>query len=222
METTEVEKLKGPVVIAVVNQKGGAAKTTTAMGLVAELGERHKTLLVDIDPQRSATDWADRIDGDVFDYTHDTDPSHLAALKHQPYEYVIIDTPGSLEGEQVLQTVVEVADFVLLPSEVAGMGLDPLVRTVRRVVEPAGKQYAVVLTRVDDRTRTTTEQMLNILDKCGLNYLESRIRAYEVHKKVQAEGRLITQTSWRDKGSRPAAADVKRVTEEVLELVGEK
>jgi chromosome partitioning protein len=41
--------------IAVVNQKGGVGKTTTAVNLSAELGVHGPTLLVDMDPQANAT-----------------------------------------------------------------------------------------------------------------------------------------------------------------------
>ena len=50
--------------IALTNQKGGSGKTTSAVNLAAALGERgRKVLVVDLDPQASASAWLGVRDG---------------------------------------------------------------------------------------------------------------------------------------------------------------
>ena len=75
--------------IAVINRKGGSGKTTTAVNTAAALaGLGHPALLIDVDPQGSASDWLDREGNDrglreAFTVTGD-----LARLA------VPTDTPG--------------------------------------------------------------------------------------------------------------------------------
>lgn len=69
--------------IAVINQKGGSGKTTTAVCLGAALAERgRKVLLVDLDPQHSATQWvaAHPVGRGVFDLFAGPDAARLGDL----------------------------------------------------------------------------------------------------------------------------------------------
>ena len=67
--------------IAITNQKGGSGKTTTAVNVAAALGEQgHRVLLLDLDPQASASAWLGCTNGDRGLLEVFTDNVHLTDL----------------------------------------------------------------------------------------------------------------------------------------------
>ncbi len=118
-------------VIAVANQKGGVAKTTTVQALGTAWAERGlRVLLVDLDPQASLT-WALGVDPDT--------------LKVSVHDVM-------LKRSKAVEAVIERDDLHLLPStiDLAGSELHLLTKTgreyvLRKALAPVAERYDVVL-----------------------------------------------------------------------------
>ena len=107
-------------VIALLNQKGGAGKTTLATHLAGELAMQGRAVtLLDADPQGSALDWAQRrlqsggshLYG-VFGLARDSLHHEVPAIAQQS-EFVVIDGPPRVAA--LARSALLAADLVLIP-----------------------------------------------------------------------------------------------------------
>jgi len=111
-----MEAMSSPTVLAIANQKGGVAKTTTVASLgvaLAELG--HKVLLVDLDPQACLT------------FSLGIDPEDLDESVHQ------VLTKGQ-DPREVIVTTEDGVDLLPATIELARCEADLLTRTGREYV----------------------------------------------------------------------------------------
>ena len=112
------------MIITVAGFKGGVGKTTTAVHFAAWMQQRGPTVLVDGDPNRSATTWARRgkLPFKVVD-------ERTAARYAREFEHIVIDTKARPEEED-LRALVEGCDLLIIPSKPDTLSLDALRLTV--------------------------------------------------------------------------------------------
>ena len=205
-------------VVSVMNQKGGAGKTTTAMNVAAAAAESSDVLLVDVDPQGSAAWWAGRAGDDLpFDFAPESNIANLAKLRELPYDLIIVDTPGSLEKTGVLKEVVKQSDFVILPSEPEALSFQPLLQTVETVIRPSGVDFRVLLNKLDPRVPGDEIDAQKLIDGLGLPRFRTGIHSYKVHTTAPLSGTVVTQYR-PTRASFKAINDYRKVTVELFAI----
>lgn len=133
--------------IAVISQKGGAGKTTLAIHLAAAAHEAGRVaLIVDTDPQATASQWAawreDRAP-EVIDSPPPRLAAKVAAARAQGAELIVIDTPP--HADSAARAAMELADLVLIPCRPSAFDL-AAIQTTAKLVQLLRKPAFVVFT----------------------------------------------------------------------------
>lgn len=207
-------------IVTVANGKGGVGKSTTTVNLAGILSEEMRVLVVDSDPQESATWWMERSEeAGAAEVVQETDPRMLGRVREVGgYDVVLVDTRPALRAE-ALGAVIGASDYVVLPSPPAPMDVVALIETVRQEVRPTGIRHRVLLTRVDARSRGEAEEAREALAGAGIPVFENLVREYKAHRTASLLGLPISRLGLRR--GRNAEDDHRRVASELLKDIDE-
>ena len=202
-------------VIALVGQKGGCSKSTTAAHLCRWLmGKGHSVALVDCDAQQSSSIWMSAIAQpptiEVLSSTDEIlDRVPVVAAAH---DYVVIDGPAGLS--ELTRTILLRADLALIPCKPTGVDVRSAADTVRLIeqaqsVRSGAPKAALFLAMATKGTRLKDES-IEVLSGLGLPVLSA-----VVHQKQAVADSFGQQSTVFDMSGR-AAADSAREFENLF------
>ena len=216
---------KHGTVIAVVNQKGGAGKSTLATNLaVMFASDRKKVLLIDADTQQNTTlKWhADRaqyqemvVPIDVCGLTARNLMPSTQSYKKQ-YDYIIIDGGARITAEA--HAAVGAADFLIVPVKAVKADVDStsvFLEVVAQNMEVRNDLVAgILINEVNERT-SLAKSMIEELKafEASFGIFEQRIGSYQAFRDAISSGLGVIELG--DRSSEKAANQMKAFYKEL-------
>lgn len=213
-------------IVAVVNQKGGAGKTTVTMQLAGALGRRSKVLVVDADPQETALHWASAASAEhPFPAAVHALAGAGAQVHHEverffkDYEIIFIDCPPAVESAapQSALLVADLAIVPVIPSPVDLWASVAIKRLILNVCEINKDLRPRILVNQCQLNTSITKEILEFLPQFGIPEFHTRLHQRTAYRQAAAFGSMVH--ALRNPRPFPAIEEIDALAKEVVELL---
>lgn len=177
------------MIITVASFKGGVGKTTTAVHLAAFMQQSAPTLLIDGDPNRSATGWTKR--GELPFRVVD---ERQAARYARDYEHILIDTEARPD-ENDLKELADGCDLLVIPTTPDALAIDALIQTVAALEKIGSERFRILLTIIPPRPSHDGEEARSLMAERGLPLFTGEIQRLVAFQKAALAGVPVYKVS---------------------------
>ncbi|MEJ1390453.1 MAG: ParA family partition ATPase [Candidatus Sedimenticola sp. (ex Thyasira tokunagai)] len=205
------------MIISVLNQKGGAGKTTLATNLSRSLQLAGKSvLLVDTDPQGSARDWAAAAENQPVPVVGLDRPQLLKNdIKKisSPYDLVVID--GAPQLREMAAAAISSSDIILIPVQPSPYDIwaaADLVDTIksRQMITEGKPQAFFVISRAIKNT-TLGREITEALADYELDQFAAGTTQRQIYARAAVDGLAVHDVE----PDGPAAAEINAIAKEL-------
>lgn len=199
--------------IVLVQQKGGAAKTTLCVHLaVASERSGSKTAIVDTDPQASAAQVRGRARGGVAPPVAPALAAELRevlqAAEADGYQVVFIDTPP--HTAPAIDLIARSVDLAIIPVQPSVLDVAATQNTVA-LLRAAGVAMVAVLTRAPPTHDEETIETEKALGQLGVTLLATRICERKAYRRALTQGQAVAEFDPSSKAAQEIAALWKEI-----------